>query len=308
MAHLSKLAGLLLAGFVSTLTSHALGATPSPQVRLAGTPAPGTWFSAQLIAQETRTTPGRPLRIYDQHIAQMFAVTGGLCRQFPQVQGWRWDYRAGGGQIPMGEFRIPCEMASTMLNRFGKGQEQTVPLQVGNQSQTLRVTTLNLTGERIAQWLDVTANFRPWVDAAGQVRQIMDTLKRTKIPVFLPQEPLRAGAMQLFFVSATVQPDRYDIGLYTFPGCTAGACTFGSLSGERGGKLSTPNREFPGETRQKVTLAGGIPGQFVNSCGAYCTAMVEWLNQGVRYRMTARNADLDGLVQYANTAIQAGAR
>ena len=308
MAHLSKLAGLLLTGFVHTLTSHSLAATPVPQVRLAGTPTPGTWFSAQLIAQETRTTPGRPLRIYDQHIAQMFAVTGGLCRQYPQVQGWRWDYRAGGGQIPMGEFRIPCSMAGEMLNVFGKGQDQTVPIRVGNQSQNLRVTTLNLTGERIPQWLDVTENFRPWVDAAGQVRQIMGTLKRTKIPVFLPREPLRAGGMQLFFASETVQPDRYAIGLYTFPGCTAGACTFGSFSGERGGKLSTRNREFPPETYQKVTLAGGIPGQFVNSCGAYCTAMVEWINQGVRYRMTARNADLDGLVQYANEAIQAGAR
>lgn len=308
MPNLSKSAGWLLAVLVSTTALQPLAANSQPTVRLSGMPTPGTWFSAQLIAQETSTTQGRPLRIYDQHIAQMFAVTGGLCRQYPKVQGWRWDYRAGGGAIPMGEFRIPCDMAGTMFDLFGKSREQTLPVQIGNQSQNLRFTPLNITPEQVSQWLDVTANFRPWVNGNAQVRQIMSTLKGTKIPVFLPKEPLYGGGIQLFFTTEVTQPNRYEIGLYTFPGCTAGACTFGSLSGERGGKLSTRSPEFPRDTYQKVTLAGGIRGQFINSCGAYCTAMVEWLNNGVLYQITGKNADRDGLVRYANEAIQAGAR
>ena len=308
MRHHLPWGGVLLALYTPILAGQPLSAGSPPAVRLSGNPTPGIWFSAQLIAQETSTTAGRPLRIYDQHIAQMFAVTDGLCRQFPQVQGWRWDYRAGGGAIPMGEFRIPCDMASTMLEQFGKNSAQTVPIQIGNRSQNLRVTPLNLTGERISRWLDVTQTFRPWVDGKGQVQQIMSTLRRTQIPVFLPNQPLRAGELQLFFTSQVPHPHRYDIGLYLFPGCTAGACSFGSFSAERGGKLATPSREFPRDTYQKVTLAGGIQGQFVNSCGAYCTAMVEWVNNGVLYQITARNGDRDGLVRYANEAIQAGAR
>ncbi|APB33070.1 hypothetical protein GlitD10_0756 [Gloeomargarita lithophora Alchichica-D10] len=303
-----KLMGWLLAVILPVLMGQTLPASSPPTVRLAGTPTPGAWFPAQLIASETSTTQGRPLRIYDQHIAQMFAVTGGLCRQFPKVQGWRWDYRAGGGTLPMGEFRIPCDMADTMLESFGKGRTQTIPVQIGKQSQNLRVTPLNLTGEQIPRWLEVTANFRPWVNSAGQVRQIMSALKPTKIPVFLPSEPLQAGGIQLFFTNEAAKPNSYEIGLYVFPGCTAGACTFGSLRGERGGKLSNPSKEFPKDTYEKVTLAGGVRGQFVNSCGAYCTAMVEWVNNGVLYQITGKNADRDGLVRYANTAIQAGAR
>lgn len=307
MGNRSTLIGMVLAGILPLCLPQRLYANPLPSVRLASNPKLGQWFPAQFIAQETRTTTGRPLRIYDQHIAQMFAVTRGLCRQFPKVQGWRWDYRAGGGSIPMGEFRIPCDMAHTMLDMFNRGQEQTLAIQIGNQSQNLRFTPLSITPEQVSQWLDVTENFRPWVNNRGQVQQIMSTLRRTKIPVFLPNEPLRAGESQLFFVS-NATPNRYDIVLYHFPGCRAGACTFGSFSGERGGTLTTPSKEFPRDTYQPVSLAGGIRGQFVNSCGAYCTAMVEWRANGVLYRITARNGDRDGLVLYANEAIQAGAR
>lgn len=297
-----------LLGSVALLVAQPVYGSLNPTVRLTDAPTPGPWFAAQLIAQEMNTTPGRPLRIYDRHIAHMFAVTEALCRRFPQVQGWRWDYRAGSGAIPMGEFRIPCEMAAAMKSQFELGPGQTIAIQVGRQSQNLVIRPLNITSEQVPAWLDVTETFRPWVSSDGQIRQIMSTLRRVKIPVLLPDDPLRLGDMQLFFVSTVSRPDQYDIVLYSFPGCRAGACTVGSYSGQRGGKLAVPRKESPRDTHQTVRLANGIQGQFINSCGAYCTAVVQWISNGILYEISARNGDRDGLVKLANRAIQAGPR
>ncbi|MCS6782181.1 MAG: hypothetical protein RMI89_04815 [Gloeomargarita sp. SKYBB_i_bin120] len=208
----------------------------------------------------------------------------------------------------MGEFRIPCEMAAAMKRQFEPSSTQTIVIQVGRQSQNLSIQPLNITGERVLAWLDVAETFRPWVHGRGQIQQIMGTLRRVKIPVLLPDEPLRRHGVQLFFVSTVPSPNEYLIELFTFPGCRVGACTVGSFSGRWGGKLAIPKKEWPRDTHQMVRLAKGIQGQFIKTCGAYCTSFVQWVSNGVLYEISARDADRDSLVQLANQAIQAGPR
>jgi hypothetical protein len=57
---------------------------------------------------------------------------------------------------------------------------------------------------------------------------------------------------------------------------------------------------------RNIKLFGGTKGIFVNSCGAYCTALVEWKHEGVLYRVTMKNGTQKELEQIANLAIEIG--
>ena len=82
---------------------------------------------------------------------------------------------------------------------------------------------------------------------------------------------------------------------------------FRSIRGQKGGEFST-KMEGVTKTLKTVQLAGGVKGNFHNGCGAYCTANLEWKNQGFLYTVAIRNGEQEDLIKIANSAIQAGKR
>ncbi|MBD3885406.1 hypothetical protein IFO70_27150 [Phormidium tenue FACHB-886] len=150
-------------------------------------------------------------------------------------------------------------------------------------------------------------------DVTLPLRQAAAQISRgTDVPIYLPDRlPMEQGYLD---ISTTANGYRVDFN-YT-PDCGGTACYFGSIQAERGGQLS-PNpfrdyapRDLGGirEAFELVQLSDGTPAQFINGCGAYCTAVLEWQSQGVLYQVTVKNGTREMLLAIANSAVEAGAR
>ncbi|MBD1871244.1 PPC domain-containing protein [Cyanobacteria bacterium FACHB-471] len=140
-------------------------------------------------------------------------------------------------------------------------------------------------------------------DAVFPVDQVLPQLQQgTRVPILLPnQVPL----LDQVYFDSTVEENSYSVDFVYTPDCQATACYAGTIRAERGGQLPTLE---PGESFQTVQLAGGVRGQFVNFCGAYCTAVLSWQSEGVLYEVILKNGAQEELVQIANSAIEAGFR
>jgi hypothetical protein len=138
--------------------------------------------------------------------------------------------------------------------------------------------------------------------------EVLPQLKRrTRIPIFLPSK-LPAFEQRMFFV-VTADANRYSVAINYTRDCRGTPCYYGAIEAERGAQLSSPPpSDMPNSTYKRIRLINSTSGIFVNGCGAYCTAAVEWQQQGVLYRITAKNGAESELAQMANSAIAAGLR
>jgi hypothetical protein len=150
-------------------------------------------------------------------------------------------------------------------------------------------------------------------DVAVPVAAILGQIAPTQVPVLLPnQVPINSEVYPDVTASAT----QYSVDFYLAPNCKAGACYYGGISGEQGGQFSEspfgdrPPRDLGTvqEVEKPVRLADGTPARFINACGAYCTANLEWKLGNVLYRVTVKNGQLAPMLGIANSAIAAGKR
>ncbi|MEG5140899.1 MULTISPECIES: hypothetical protein [unclassified Microcoleus] len=141
---------------------------------------------------------------------------------------------------------------------------------------------------------------------AVPVSQILGKLKgKTQVPIFIPS---RLIVSQKLYYYSQAQPNSYAISIDYTANCRgAGACNFGEVRSQKGGEFST-KVEGVTKTLKNVKLAGGVKGVFHNGCGAYCTASVEWKNQGFLYTVSIKNGGESEVILTANSAILAGKR
>lgn len=160
---------------------------------------------------------------------------------------------------------------------------------------------------------------------------------RTEVPIILPTKTVSSNSQPVrefhpYVGQASVSKSSYDISLDFTPDCQgAGACYFGTISGEK----ITPslpsflqmikeyeswiNGDFKpsaiAEGRPKaiapgkpgyITLARGIKGVFLPyTCGANCgTAKIAWEQSGYRYSVGIKSGSFKEVVSMANSAIE----
>ena len=146
--------------------------TPAPTVSQ-NTAVPMTLSAAEEMMaitipnqNTTQSAYGGRLRLYDVHIAKMFEVTHFLCKEYPGLSEQTWSYRAGGGSIAMGHFKISCNLASDMALAYGLGKSERTAIQRsmeegGRRTDVYQVPILNITGGKVSRWLSFTQGFRP---------------------------------------------------------------------------------------------------------------------------------------------------
>lgn len=147
---------------------------------------------------------------------------------------------------------------------------------------------------------------------------------RTEVPVLLPTEVPLPEHLNEFFASATfAQQERYTVDLEAVEGCGgAGACTFGSMSGEvltdqtpKLEEMYAPEMETlvnPGDRTVSsdplgpVELVDGIEGYFIPwMATAQCSeSKVYWVQEEFRYRVGIECADKEDVVELANSVIR----
>nr|WP_246277057.1 hypothetical protein [Microcoleus asticus] len=141
---------------------------------------------------------------------------------------------------------------------------------------------------------------------AVPVSEILPKLKgKTQVPIFIPS---RIPVSPKMYYQTTAKANNYTISIEYKADCGGTtACTFGAILGQKGGEFTT-KLEGVTKTLKNVKLAGGMKGVFHNGCGAYCTATLEWKNQGFMYTVVIKNGRESDLILIANSAIQAGKR
>jgi len=131
--------------------------------------------------------------------------------------------------------------------------------------------------------------------------------RRTRLPILLPSN-LPAFERRMYF-AVKADANRYSVDINYTRDCRGTPCYYGAIEAEKGGQLSSPPpADMPNSTYERIRLINDSSGIYVNGCGAYCTAAVEWQQRGVLYRITVKNGAQSELVQMANSAIAAGVR
>jgi len=131
----------------------------------------------------------------------------------------------------------------------------------------------------------------------------------TGVPMMLPPAfPVEEGLVVHPYVY-TAEPGEYEISLDFGADCHgAGACHYGSLAGKKvdsNEPVSTQNFYFDAGRAQKVTLAKGIEGYFIESlCGASCDdAKVFWIYNGFQYILGLKAGRQSDVLDLANATI-----
>jgi serine/threonine-protein kinase len=138
-------------------------------IRYGGTEARGGFVLMQLTAPNRDTTQpayGGKLRLYDVHLAKMFETSHFLCQQFRRVSGYEWVYSAGNGSIRMGNFRIPCSLASEIASTYGLGKPERTSIAKDTEggppeSDVYSIPILDITGSKVQRWMNFVQNFKP---------------------------------------------------------------------------------------------------------------------------------------------------
>ncbi len=138
-------------------------------IRYGGTEARGGFVLIQLTAPNRDTTQpayGSKLRLYDVHLAKMFETSHFLCQQSRGVSGYEWVYSADNGSIRMGNFRIPCTLASEMASTYGLGKPERTSIARDSEggppeSDVYSIPIFEIAGSKVQRWMNFVQNFKP---------------------------------------------------------------------------------------------------------------------------------------------------
>lgn len=142
-------------------------------IRYGGTEARGGFVLMQLTAPNRDTTQpayGGRVRLYDVHVAKMFETSHFLCQKSRGISGYEWVYSAGNGSIRMGNFRIPCSLASEMASTYGLGKPERTSIARDTErglpeSDVYSIPIFDITGSKVQRWMNFVQNFQPTIRA-----------------------------------------------------------------------------------------------------------------------------------------------
>lgn len=323
-------AGLVVAFGIALLTPKPLAAqteVPITEIRWFNFPSEDGWQSIQFTVpneDNTQSVSGGKLRLYHVHIARMLEISYFLCERDRTAAGYDWSYEVANGNIEAGKFKISCYVAREITAGYGLGKPKLTVIRRNFNLKNDRpavalekysIPALNIPDNKASQWRDTVKKLTAIRDNSGKkttdsrfpASQIYQQIKgKTRVPVFLPSRLPLSDIQQLDFdVKAGSQG--YIVAMYLGKGCRASACYFGTVEAKKNEPVSPPS-QLPNDTYRSIQLADKIRGTFLNICGAYCTAFVEWRNEGVLYRITMKNGRQQEVVRMVNSAIQAGRR
>ena len=138
---------------------------------------------------------------------------------------------------------------------------------------------------------------------------LVQALVLTEIPPMLPTSFMIEDEMALFPYVLTMETGMYEISLDFGEEChMATACHFGVLAGSltSGNELySTPNIFVDVSRAQRVTLANGIEGYYIEGlCGASCdNSLIVWVQGYYQYIIGSKAASQAFLLDIVNSAI-----
>ena len=79
------------------------------------------------------------------------------------------------------------------------------------------------------------------------------------------------------------------------------ACTMGSFSANKHIQIEPKSLYLQNDVYKYIKLNNGYSAVFINSCGAYCLAIVQWKINGVVYTVNLKNGTEVETIEIANS-------
>ncbi|MCT7949665.1 hypothetical protein NG798_07690 [Ancylothrix sp. C2] len=166
---LSIAAGTLLVAGIFPAQSNAGTEVPITSIRFVNPQKAGAARAIIIVPEQdtTRRAYGGRLRMYDVHLAKMFEVANGYCRD-----GWNsveWHYFAGNGKINMGKFFMDCKLVRDITFAYGTGTPEKTVITYGYgaaaDKKVVYLPVLNLNGDKIPKFQNFISRFKPFGNA-----------------------------------------------------------------------------------------------------------------------------------------------
>lgn len=308
-------------GLMATATRDEVKIT---EIRLWEGGARAPWQMGRLTVPDADTTiagPHQQLRLYDRHVARLFELTYGQCQKHDALQGMQWTYEAANGNVNMGQFRIRCQTATEVVSGYQLGKAEVLPVTIeGREVVTIDqapVSTLNITGTKVENWLRFVQTIRPVRSPLQDPQRPTVTLRASQISGEFPSGMTQVMPRVLPKLSILKDSDRFvvlqeDQGYRICP--TVGeskACdrmrarVFQEFSAKQGGEFYDAKKLSTRDVYRNIELAQGTPGIYLENCGdRSCSSAVQWKRDGVLYEVQANYREQPILVSIANHAIE----
>ena len=166
---LSIAAGTLLVSSIFPAPINAGTEVPITSIRFVNPQKAGAARAIIIVPEQdtTRRAYGGRLTMYDVHLAKMFEVANGYCRD-----GWNsveWHYFAGNGKINMGKFFMDCKLVKDITFAYGTGTPEKTVITYGYgaaaDKKVVHLPVLNLSGDKIPKFQNFLKRFKPFGNA-----------------------------------------------------------------------------------------------------------------------------------------------
>ena len=123
----------------------------------------------------------------------------------------------------------------------------------------------------------------------------------TNIPVEFPGSLPNTGGEKIY-LNWSADNNSYNVNFDYTPDCGgATACSMGYFTAAKGAQIQSKSDIGWDYKYEYIKLNNGYSAVFINSCGAYCTALVEWKVNGVVYSVYLKNGTKEEIIKIANS-------
>ena len=138
---------------------------------------------------------------------------------------------------------------------------------------------------------------------------IAELQPQTDLPIWLPDE---VPEMDEVYISFDSLSDYYLISFDYTPDCRGVTfCNYGHFEANRIGEFITVEelspivrQGMPQDEIVPIRFENGMSGQFVNTCGAFCTARAQWQLGGILYSAAIKNGTQEATLELANVILR----
>lgn len=146
--------------------------------------------------------------------------------------------------------------------------------------------------------MSISVAFPALADTRSNI--IVKLQNNTNIPVKFPVNLPNTGGEKIY-LNWSADNNSYNVNFdYTSDCGGATACNMGSFSANRGAQIQSKSY-YSEDEYQYIKLNNGYSAIFINTCGASCSALVEWKVNGVVYSVYLKNGTKEEIMKIANS-------
>jgi hypothetical protein len=146
--------------------------------------------------------------------------------------------------------------------------------------------------------MSISVAFPALADTRSEV--IAALQNKTNIPVEFPGK--LPDTDEKIYLNGSADNNSYTINFDYTQDCSGStACSMGYFTATKGAQIQSKSDYSGNDEYQYIKLNNGYNAVFINTCGAYCMALIEWKVNGVVYSVYLKNGTKEEAMKIANS-------